>query len=517
MNNAPAILRSLIIYAVIVPLAVFIGYLLSNPLDYSSMAVYGLLALVLVFPLLMKWHYPILLFSWSATITLPFLKGAPNLWVAMVVLSLGISILERILLPNRHFIRVPQITWPSIFLIAVILFTAKMTGGFGLHAFGSDVYGGKKYIFQIIGILSFFAITARPIPPEKAKWYVGLFFLGQATCLVGDMYPITPSFLHFIYFVFPPSGAYSGAGSGIQIGVTRMGGVGNAGVAVCLCMLARYGVRGIFMGGKLWRIVLWIFCFGLVFLGGYRSAVLAVAGTFSIMFFMEGMHRTRLLLISILAGTLMVAVMAPLASHLPFTFQRSLAFLPLDISQEARGSAEDSNNWRLALWKSLWTQVPRHLLLGKGYAISTEDFQFMGSDSAFGSIDAGQQGLALSGDYHNGILSVLLPFGIWGLMGYVWFMVAGLWVLHSNWQYGVPAFRTVNALLFACCLLDFVSFATCMAGTWFSIGCGYWAGYVGLSIALNNGVCRKMYPVAAETPVGKPIRTFPRMRPGFQR
>jgi hypothetical protein len=35
MNNSSAILRWLITYAVIVPLALFIGYLLTNPLDYS--------------------------------------------------------------------------------------------------------------------------------------------------------------------------------------------------------------------------------------------------------------------------------------------------------------------------------------------------------------------------------------------------------------------------------------------------------------------------------------------------
>src|SRR5208283_4226050 len=125
MNNAPAILKSLAIYVVLVPLAIFIGYLLSNPMDYSTMAVLGVFALALVIPLLMRWHYPLLLFSWNAAVTLFFLKGAPNLWQAMVVLSLGISVLERILSPEKHFIRVPQITWPLIFLLGVVFMTAK--------------------------------------------------------------------------------------------------------------------------------------------------------------------------------------------------------------------------------------------------------------------------------------------------------------------------------------------------------------------------------------------------------
>ena len=63
MNNAPAILRSLIIYVVCVPLAFFVGYLLTNPLDYSTFAVFGVVALVLMFPLLLRYHYPWLVFN----------------------------------------------------------------------------------------------------------------------------------------------------------------------------------------------------------------------------------------------------------------------------------------------------------------------------------------------------------------------------------------------------------------------------------------------------------------------
>jgi len=57
---------------------------------------------------------------------------------------------------------------------------------------------------------------------------------------------------------------------------------------------------------------------------------------------------------------------------------------------------------------------PQYLLLGKGYGFSAGNFQFMGRDSAFHNVDPSQQALALSSDYHNGWLSVLLTFGIWG-------------------------------------------------------------------------------------------------------
>src|ERR1039458_3552053 len=99
------------------------------------------------------------------------------------------------------------------------------------------------------------------------------------------------------------------------------------------------------------------------------------------------------------------------------------------------------------MWRALLPQVPPHLLLGKGYAITPEDAQLMGSDAALRSIDPSEQGLAISGDYHSGPLSVIIPFGIWGAIVVLWFLIAGVWALHHNRLYGDPALQTVNTFL----------------------------------------------------------------------
>jgi len=217
MNNAPAILKSLVIYALCVPLAVIVGYMLTDPLDYTTFAYAGVLGLGLFSPLLFRWHYPLLLFSLNTTAILFFIKGRPAFWLVMVALSLGMSLLERAMNSQKRFIRVPQITWPLIYMIGVVLFTAKLTGGIGLHAFGSEVYGGKKYFFLVMSILSYFAFTAQRIPPERVNLYVALLLLGGVTWFIGDMYPITPAFLHFIFWMFPPTSA---SVETIELGVT---------------------------------------------------------------------------------------------------------------------------------------------------------------------------------------------------------------------------------------------------------------------------------------------------------
>ena len=114
MNNAPAILRTLVIYAVIVPLAVFFGYLLTNPLDTSAFAYVGILTAILTFPLLLRWHHPLLFFSWNSGIYLFFMPGRPNLWLLMTAASLGIALLQRALGGVKRLVSVSQVTWSLV-------------------------------------------------------------------------------------------------------------------------------------------------------------------------------------------------------------------------------------------------------------------------------------------------------------------------------------------------------------------------------------------------------------------
>ena len=244
--------------------------------------------------------------------------------------------------------------------------------------------------------------------------------------------------------------------------------------------------------------------------------LLSCALLFLIQFFMEGLHRTRLL--PIFAFIMLVAgvICIPLANRLPNTFQRALSFLPLNINPAVRADALGSLNWRIEMWEAVLPQVPSHLLLGKGYAISSEDYQMMGTDTALHSIDPAEQGLALAGDYHSGPLSVILPFGIWGTIAFVWFLIAGVWALHHNRLYGDPALQTYNTFLFTAFVAKIIVFvfifgalANDMAG---------FAGFLGLSICLNGGICRSAWQpdaIPAEPPAHRPLR--PRLQPAFQR
>jgi hypothetical protein len=515
MNNSAAILRALIIYAVCVPLAIVVGYavvsLASSP-SYSNFSAFGVLALILSAPILLRWHHPLMVLCWNLPLTVFFLPGRPGVYLPMMVMSLGISVLQRAMNKNMRFIAAPQITWPLLCLTLVVLGTAKLTGGIGLHALGNSTMGGKKYVYLLAGILGYFAFTARRIPPHQAGLYVAMFFLGGCVSVMGDLIALIPSSFYFIFLLFPfDSYAYTGLA-----GTMRFAGVSVMSSAIFAYMLARYGINGIFRTGKPWRVVAFVLFSTVGFFGGFRSMLLNCALLFLIQFFLEGMHRTKMLPIFAFIGLLAAAICLPMANRLPLTFQRVLSFLPVNIDAGVRGDAQASLNWRLDMWKALLPQVPPHLLLGKGYAISQEDWQLMGSDTAFHSIDPAEQGLALAGDYHSGPLSVILPFGIWGVIAFLWFLIAGVWALHHNRLYGDPALQTVNTFLLTAFLAKIIFFIFIFGGLSGDI-IGF-AGYLGLSISLNGGICHPARQPAATTagPLAR-VPARPRLQPALQR
>ncbi|MDE3100069.1 MAG: O-antigen ligase family protein [Verrucomicrobiota bacterium] len=516
MNNT-ALLRALVIYAVCVPLAILAGYWLMlavNEETRFSFGVVGTLLLVLCLPILLRWHNPLLLLAWNLPVAIFFINGAPNMFLLMVPVSLLISILQRATNPKFHFVRAPQITLPLCALILVILITAKLTGGFGLRSMGGSVMGGRKYIFLLVGIFGYFALTAQRIPPQRARLYTALFFLSGVASALSDLatrfpIPVVPLlFGEDISMLTARFNPYS---------TLRFAGVGLAGTAVFTYMLVRHGIRDSFLAPslnvRLFRMMALFLSFAAIFFGGFRSAVLFAALVFLLQFFLEGLHRTKLLPIGLFLASLTAMTCLPFTEKLPPAVQRSICFLPVQVDPSVRMDAQASLDWRVKMWQAILPEVPQHLLLGTGYAIATSDFQFMGN-SAFHEINPAQQALALAGDFHNGPLSVILPFGIWGMVAMVWFVLAGIWALYRNYRYGDPEFKIINTALFAL----FVSRALMFffAAGFFQLDIAAFAGYLGFGIALNGGICRRNASVPAPQPVGKPAAAL-LLQPAFPR
>ena len=92
----------------------------------------------------------------------------------------------------------------------------------------------------------------------------------------------------------------------------------------------------------------------------------------------------------------------------------------------------------------------------------------------------------ISGSYHQGILSLLIPFGIWGAIGFICFCWGGLKALYANYRNGPPGLRVVNTFLISYFIARLI-FYLFVYGQ-FELDFFHFTGTLGLSLALNGGV-----------------------------
>lgn len=503
MTDATTLFRALLIYGLCLPLAIFLGYLLATPMDFTTFAVLGLVLLLLTVPILLKWHHPLLLVCWNTTAVIPFLPGGPQMWLIMAGASLLIALLQRALNRNVKFLFVPSVTWPLVFLAMVVLVTAKFTGGIGFGAIGGSSGGGKRYVLMLGAIIGYFALTTQRIPPQRAVLFVCLFFLGALTSAIGNLAPLVGPEFYFLFYIFPVEKAgLQAIGNEIVIAseTAQFNGLIWACLGIVCALLAVHGIRGLTDVRKSWRLLIFLGAIIGSLYGGFRTIVVILMLTFFFQFYLERLYRTRLLPITILIGILLAAVLLPVVDKLPHSVQRALSVLPIEVDPLVRYSAEVSSEWRIAIWKIIVPEIPQYLLLGKGYALNAKEMEMM-SDLEKAGRGTSMDVALLAGDYHSGPLTVIISFGIFGALAFIWFLAASLRVLYRNYRYGEPALRNLNTLLLAYFAARVVFFFFVFGS--FHTDLFLFTGIIGLSVSLNGGVARLEVVSESETASGQ--------------
>ena len=104
----------------------------------------------------------------------------------------------------------------------------------------------------------------------------------------------------------------------------------------------------------------------------------------------------------------------------------------------------------------------------------------------------------LSADYHSGPLSLILPFGIFGVIGFLWFIAAALRVLYRNCKFGNPLYLRSNRFILAFFIAKLILFFFVFGGFYSDLA--IFTGLAGLSVSLNGGVARG---IAASAPASR--------------
>jgi hypothetical protein len=498
MANSFAVSRNHLIFGLCLPLAVLLGYMLAEPLEAGSLAAIVLVISVLLFPLVLKWHHPLLVLCWNASITPYFLPGRPALWMLMAALSLSISVLARSVSLQKKLIHVPTITRPVLCLLMVVVVTGMMTGGFGSRFLGSQNYGGKGYFLIAAAVIGYFALSSQAIPRSRANLYIALFTLSGVTGIISNLAYFAGAKFYFLYELFPVELAMDQAAVDTSFDdlQARIAGAAVAAEAVFGFLLARYGARGIFDLRSPWRLLLIIATVFFSMFAGFRSILLLLGLTFAILFIVEGLWRTRVMAGAIGVAAVLGAIIIAFSDRMPGPVQRTLSFLPVKIDPAIKQMAQDSTEWRVEMWRLLWPDVPKYLFKGKGYALDAQALYLATEAHAWGR-GASYESFAYAGDYHNGTLSIIIPFGIYGIIAFLWLLAAGIKVLYNNYRYGDPELRLINGYLLsffiARAILFFVVFGALASGLY------YFMGALGLSVALNHGEKRPGWEIESNT------------------
>lgn len=488
--------KILLVYGVIIPLALLLGYLLASPTDFTSYAFVGLVFGVLCIPILLKWHQPILIFSWNASIAFYFLPGEPRLWMLMAISSLGIIILDSLLNKKIKFVHVPEVTWTLFFFLGIVMVTGMARGGIGVRAFGSESYGGKGYFLIIAAAIGYFALSGKAIPQGKQHRYILLFFIATLTSAISNLAYTAGKYFGegfwILFNFFPSDYALSQASADFGLSsFSRFGGVALAMVGIYSWMMARYGIRGIFSTQHPFRLFFWCLTIIITFLGGFRSLLVIYFVAFWVLFYLEGLFRSQLFITFMLASVLTLALLIPFASHLPLPIQRTLSLIPvIQVDPVARMDAFASTDWRVRMWKAALPDVPKYFWLGKGFVINPTDL-YMNEEGRRRGFVEDFEGALLAGDYHNGPLSLLIPLGIFGTLAFIAFTIACVRVMRKNYIYSDPHLKKINRFLLALFIARLFSFWVIFGAV--SSSLATFTGLIGISVALNRGV-RKAPP-----------------------
>ena len=480
MTDRIAWRRSILVFVLCAPLALGVGYLLAMPLDNLNLALLGCLTLLIASPILLRWHHALLISTWNAALVFP-LSPQPRVWVVFAGISLSISTLGYILTKKSKPLFVPSVALPLLLLLAVMAITSRLTGGFG----GGDMWGQKRYFTSFAAIFGFFALTSQAIPKGRRMLFSTLFFGAAISNMIPDLLYLGGPPLYFLFSFFQVDIASTQA---FSVGeMVRFTGFAIGGQAVCNVLIMRNGILGMCDLSKYWRLLFFLLFLGLSLLGGYRSMVVMAALVGAAVFCFEGLLKTRYVFIFSLAVTLSLAFVVGFADRMPLSIQRSLSVLPLELDPTVERDAAGTTDWRLQIWRVMIPQIPRYLWVGKGYAYSAAD-SFLTTEATMRGLAASYEEILVSGNYHSGPLTLIIPFGIFGVIAFAWFCLSGFRVLYRNYRFGDPEIKKVNIFLisyFSAYLVFFLS----VYGQ-FDMDLCMFTGMVGFSIALNGGVAK---------------------------
>jgi hypothetical protein len=161
----------------------------------------------------------------------------------------------------------------------------------------------------------------------------------------------------------------------------------------------------------------------LIMLSGFRNALMNIflMTGFAVILRDKFLGLFKVLLIVFIAGICGV-LLSYSTINLPWTFQRTLSFLPGNWDPTAVEAAKDSSEWRYEMWRTALSsdRYIHNKVFGDGFGVSRSDYDKM-LDAMMGGVgfvgeSVTQERFMVSGQFHSGPVSSIRFVGYLGLI-----------------------------------------------------------------------------------------------------
>lgn len=382
------------------------------------------------------------------------IPGSPPPWWIATAVACGMLTL-RFVMRSKDFIF--RLTWMdfAIFLQLLAIAQAWIRFPAGLSLFGGDTVGGKfNFIFLLAGV-AYAALSTIKTNLKMVKTAVHLMIaVGAMAGLLYILTEISPAVAMIVLPIYSGSAfttgeAVAGAAAVVSDGARYAGGA-QLGKALGLAVLTLFRPLSLLNPIHFGRFSIFMLSLAAIMISGFRSALIMFAIYFIVVTIVRRKYMD--LLLGGVAAFLLVALLAVTgtATKLPYSAQRVLSFLPIQVSEAAARNSEDSSEWRFEMWRLALTtdKYIQNKILGDGVGYRADELR-AGQDSMAGDMRRSrgmtmQEAMLVRGSFHGfhvetirctGILGLLLALIGMGIFFHTAWRMIRYYKYHPEWGY----------------------------------------------------------------------------------
>ncbi len=311
--------------------------------------------------------------------------------------------------------------WINVAYLVTVFFRNPV----GINVLGGDRVGGRPYVDVALGVFAYLILRRETISPKMARLIPVVWLGGEAVNGLGGLValylPTLGSKIGMLYSGFLPE--FGKEDMAIEVGETRLVSLQSFGGTLVLFIVCSVNPTHLIRPQNFLKLGGYFLGLLLIMLSGFRNALMNVFLVTALGAVLRDKFMGVFKVIVIVFTVGLSGVLLSYSSiNLPWTFQRTLSFLPGNWDPTAVAAAKDSSEWRYEMWRIALSsdKYIHNKLLGDGFGISRPDYERM-MDAMAGGVgfigeSVTQERFMVSGQFHSGPVSSIRFVGYFGLI-----------------------------------------------------------------------------------------------------